>query len=214
MINLHCHSLLSDGCFLPSELAIRYRAVGYKVIAITDHADYSNIEKVISGIRNFTQHWPKSTGIQVLSGVELTHLPPEQFAPLVRYCRKNKIQVVIGHGQTPVEPVIENTNRACLEAEVDILAHPGYLSDKDAKLASKKKIFLEITSRSGHSRANSYVVKKALIYGCRLVLSHDSHQGCDIISWQKTVSFAQKAGLTYKHILDILKQMQDFVKNV
>ncbi|MFA5362653.1 MAG: PHP domain-containing protein, partial [Candidatus Omnitrophota bacterium] len=42
MYNLHCHSLLSDGNLLPSEVAVRYLAQGFKTIAITDHADYSN----------------------------------------------------------------------------------------------------------------------------------------------------------------------------
>ena len=144
MYNLHCHSLLSDGELLPSELAVRYAAAGYKAIAITDHADYSNIALITKAILEFTRHWPKNRKIMVLPGIELTHLPPEQFEPLAKYARKEGIKVIIGHGETLVEPVIPGTNHAALEADIDILAHPGLISDTDIKLAKKRGIFLEV----------------------------------------------------------------------
>ena len=41
-IDLHMHSLFSDGELLPSELARRALKLNHEVIAITDHVDYSN----------------------------------------------------------------------------------------------------------------------------------------------------------------------------
>lgn len=35
--NLHCHSVLSDGTLTPEELKNAYKAMGYSVLAITDH---------------------------------------------------------------------------------------------------------------------------------------------------------------------------------
>lgn len=35
--NLHCHSVLSDGCRTPNELKEMYRSRGYDILAITDH---------------------------------------------------------------------------------------------------------------------------------------------------------------------------------
>lgn len=35
--NLHCHSVLSDGKLTPKELKAAYKAMGYSVLAITDH---------------------------------------------------------------------------------------------------------------------------------------------------------------------------------
>ena len=35
--NLHCHSILSDGCRTPEELKEMYRSQGYDILAITDH---------------------------------------------------------------------------------------------------------------------------------------------------------------------------------
>jgi len=37
MIDLHTHSLFSDGELIPSELVSRAAAAGYRAIAITDH---------------------------------------------------------------------------------------------------------------------------------------------------------------------------------
>ena len=38
-IDLHMHSLFSDGELLPSELARRALVLGHEAIAITDHVD-------------------------------------------------------------------------------------------------------------------------------------------------------------------------------
>jgi predicted metal-dependent phosphoesterase TrpH len=48
-IDLHVHSFLSDGALLPSELLRRVVVKGYRAIAITDHADASNMEELVTG---------------------------------------------------------------------------------------------------------------------------------------------------------------------
>ncbi len=212
MYNLHTHSLLSDGCLLPSEIAVRYAAAGYKVIAITDHADYSNIDQVIPAILKFTRNWPKESAIKVLPGVELTHLPLNQFGPLARYCRNKGIKIIVGHGETTVEPVFAGTNRAALEADIDILAHPGLISDTDVKLAKNRGIFLEITSRSGHNVTNFLVAQKALKFGARLILNHDSHNPEDIISPEQLKKVGLKAGLITSQIAVIYKDIGNFLQ--
>lgn len=212
MYNLHSHSLLSDGVLLPSEIAVRYMAAGYKVIAITDHADYSNIEYTVKAILEFTNHWPKDAGIKVLPGVELTHIPPEQFKSLVKYARGKGMKVIIGHGETIVEPVIPGTNRAALEAGVDILAHPGLITNADAALASKKGVFLEITSRRGHSDTNAHVVECALKAGARMILNHDSHDPDNIISPDELKDVGLRAGLSEKDIERIYKDVRQFIQ--
>lgn len=200
MYNFHSHTLLSDGCLVPSELAARYADKGYKAIAITDHVDASNIDFVISCVTKFCFRWPKSSPIQVLPGIELTHLPLEQFQPMARLARKKGIKVVIGHGQTEAEPVVKGTNFACLKAGVDILAHPGFITDQEAKLAASRGIFLELTTRKGHSSTNAHVCRQALRWGAKMVFSHDSHDPADIISSHQTETMAAKAGLNPKAI--------------
>lgn len=211
MYNLHSHSLLSDGCLLPSELAVRYAAKGYKALAITDHADYSNIEMVCRQITRFCKKWPKRFPLKLLPGIELTHLPLEQIKPLVRFCRKNGIMVVIGHGETLAEPVLKGTNLAYLEAGVDILAHPGRLSDAEAKLAGKKGIFLEITSRKSHGITNSFVVKKAIQWNAPLIVNHDSHDPDDIITIDQTRSVAFSAGMSIRELEQAYSRARQFI---
>ena len=212
MYNLHCHSLLSDGALLPSEIAVRYLSLGYKAVAITDHADYSNIGLVTRAILEFTRHWPKEAKIRVLPGIELTHLPPEQFKPLVKYARNKGIKIIIGHGETLVEPVIKGTNLAALEANIDILAHPGLISEEEVKLAKRKGIFLEITSRKGHCDTNPHVVEQALKLGARLILNTDSHSPEDIIRPEELVKIASQAGLNQKEINNIYRDVRAFLK--
>lgn len=214
MYNLHCHSLLSDGVLLPSEVAVRYLAKGFKVIAITDHCDYSNIQHVVKSILEFTRHWPKDCGIKVLAGVELTHVQPKQFKPLIKYCRGKGIKIIVGHGESPVEPVVKGTNRAALEAGVDILAHPGKISDSDVLLAKKKGIFLEITTRHGHSKTNKHVAERALKLGAKLVISTDSHHPEDIITPLQMSKIAAKSGLNKAQIKNIAKDLEKFLHKI
>ncbi len=211
MYNLHCHSLLSDGALLPSELAVRHLSAGYKVIAITDHVDYSNIETTTKAILKFTQRWPKNSEITVLPGIELTHIPLEQFKPLVKYARHVGIKIIVGHGETPVEPVIKGTNRAALEAGIDILAHPGLITDADIKLSIEKNIFLEITTRQGHADTNNHVAKNALRAGANLILNTDAHAPIDIITPLELKKIGLAAGLSDNQINEIYNKINSFL---
>jgi len=214
MYNLHSHSLLSDGVLLPSEIAIRYLDKGYKAIAITDHVDYCNIESTVRAILEFSRHWPKNFPIKVLPGIELTHLPLEQFKPLAKYARNKGIKVIVAHGETIVEPVIKGTNSAALEADIDILAHPGLISDKEVKLAKKRGIFLEITSRKGHSCTNAHVADRATKLGARLILNNDSHDPEDIIKPQELAKIGIRAGLSQKKIEKVYQDVQRFLQKL
>ncbi|MDR2861125.1 MAG: histidinol phosphate phosphatase domain-containing protein, partial [Syntrophobacterales bacterium] len=124
MIDLHTHSFFSDGELLPSELVQRAAEKGYQAIAITDHADLSNIDFVIPRITKVCQQMQKLETIRVIPGIELTHVPPAHIADLVREGRLLGAKIIVVHGETIVEPVAEGTNRAAVMAGIDILAHP------------------------------------------------------------------------------------------
>lgn len=213
MYDLHTHSLLSDGCLLPSEIAVRYLDKGYNTIAITDHSDYSNIESNIKAILKFANHWPKKYAINILPGVELTHLPLDQFKPLAKLARKQGVKIIVAHGETQAEPVIKGTNLAALNADIDILAHPGLISEQEVRLAKKKGIFLEVTARKGHCDTNRYVVKQAKKYGARLILNSDSHDPKDILEPNKFIEIALDSGLTKEGVESIYKDVKKFVNN-
>ncbi|MFY9194440.1 MAG: PHP domain-containing protein, partial [Methanoculleus sp.] len=50
MYDLHTHTILSDGELLPTELIRRAAVLGYSTIAITDHADASNLAGLVEAI--------------------------------------------------------------------------------------------------------------------------------------------------------------------
>jgi len=185
MIDLHTHSLLSDGCLLPSELARRAQVAGCKAIAITDHVDHSNVDMVITGLTRVADVLNRYWDIFVIPGVEITHVPVEVFPELAAYCRQKGARVVVGHGESPVEPVLPGTNRAAIEAGVDILAHPGFISDADAAFAAQKGVYLEITARKGHSETNGHVLDTAMKNGALMVLNTDGHAPDDLLTLEK-----------------------------
>ena len=209
--NLHSHTFLSDGELLPSEVAVRYLDKGYRVIAITDHADYSNIKTAAASVVEFCRKWPKDSLITVLPGIELTHLPPEQFKPLAALARKSGIKIIVAHGETPMEPVFPKTNNLALKADIDILAHPGLISDADTLLAKERGIFLEVTSRKGHASTNSHVVAQAKKFGARLILNNDSHLVEDIITPDSLALIGLESGLTETDIEKIYADVTNFL---
>ena len=80
-IDLHMHSLFSDGELLPSELARRALVLGHEAIAITDHVDYSNINTIpdiSDAIDDINNNWD----ITVVLGAEITHAPAESIPNL------------------------------------------------------------------------------------------------------------------------------------
>jgi histidinol phosphatase-like PHP family hydrolase len=148
MIDLHTHTLLSDGELLPAELATRAENIGYKAIAFTDHVDSSNLDIVLPQIIKACNHLDKFFSIKIIPGVELTHIPPSAIKDMVKDARKMGAKIIIVHGETIVEPVKPGTNKAALEVDIDILAHPGLITREEVRLARNKGIYLELTTRS------------------------------------------------------------------
>lgn len=214
LVDFHTHSLLSDGVLLPSELVRRYEVAGFNAVAITDHVDSSNIDSVISSIvrvcRELNRYWK----IKAIPGVELTHIPIQQFLSFTRYARKNGAKIVVAHGETITEPVIKGTNRVAIEAGVDILAHPGKISNEDARLAAKRAVFLEITTRKGHSATNAHVALIAKETTAKIVISSDSHSPDDIPSRQLFDRTAKAAGLSKKSIIQTYANSESLLKRI
>ena len=200
MIDLHTHSLLSDGALLPSELVRRAEAKGYEAIAITDHVDFSNIDFVVPRIVKTSKILNKYTKTKVIPGVEITHVPPPTIKGLVKFARINGAKIIVGHGETISEPVLVGTNRAFIKAGVDILAHPGMITESDIKLAKSKKVALEITTRISHRKPNKRLIKLALKHKATLVLNTDSHLPEDLMSRKAGRAFLRALGLKEREI--------------
>lgn len=210
MIDLHTHTLFSDGVLGPAELMQRAKNAGYRTIAFTDHVDNSNYDIIAPHLARFCQEMEDSS-ITVIAGVELTHVPPKMIANLVVKCRDLGATIVLVHGETIIEPVEPGTNRAAIEAGVDILAHPGLISTEDAKEAADRGVALEISGRGGHSFANGHVVSVARETGAKLIFSTDAHQPRDLMSRDMAITVSQAAGMNSQEIDKMFANANDLV---
>jgi len=211
MIDLHTHTVFSDGELIPAELVRRASVAGYTAIAITDHADMSNLDFIVPRIAAVADDLGKACGIDVLPGIELTHLPPAQIGMATNKARSHGALIVVCHGETIVEPVAEGTNRAAIEAGVDILSHPGLVTPADAALAAERGVCLEITTRKGHSLCNGHVARVARETSASLVINNDAHAPGDQVSAELMYQIALGAGLSEEEYRQACKNSENLV---
>jgi len=212
MIDLHTHSLLSDGELVPSELIRRAEAIGYRAIAITDHVDSSNIDFVVPRIANAIKKIKAFISIEAIPGAEITHVPPQMIPELVKEARNLGAKIVVVHGETLVEPVAPGTNRAAIEANADILAHPGIISEEDLLLAKEKGVTLEITARKGHSLSNGYVAREAMRFGVRLCINTDAHSPSDLITKAFATRILLASGIEEKRVESVFENSKSIIE--
>ncbi|OED30426.1 histidinol phosphate phosphatase domain-containing protein [Methanosphaera sp. WGK6] len=204
-IDLHTHSIFSDGELLPSELVRRADVLDHKAIAITDHVDASNIEvaaQIAKAANDIRDYWD----IDVIPGVEITHTPPEVIDKLANKARKYGAEIVVVHGETPVEPVKEGTNKMAAESpSVDIIGHPGLITADEVEIAIDNDVSLEISARGGHCLGNGHVAKLGLELGANLIVDTDTHAPGDLITYGLAEVVAKGASIPEKEVSKVLK---------
>jgi len=214
MIDLHTHTVFSDGELIPFELVRRAEAIGYTAIAITDHMDASNLDLIIPRIVKAIERLKSHVSIEVLPGAEITHAPPELIADLVKEARQLGAKIVVVHGETIAEPVRKGTNRAAIEAGADILSHPGLISIEDMLRAKEKHVHLEITARRGHAFTNGYIAKEAIRFGVPLCLNTDAHSPSDLITREYARNILLGAGIEESRIDSVFESSTSLVDKV
>ncbi|MBN1958279.1 MAG: histidinol phosphate phosphatase domain-containing protein [Desulfuromonadales bacterium] len=212
MIDLHTHTFFSDGELVPAELVRRAAVAGYSAMAITDHADKTNTAWLLANIVEVVDELGAANQMQVLAGVELTHVPPGGMNDAIQLARDNGAELVVVHGETIVEPVMAGTNLAAINGGADILAHPGLISAEEVQLAAEKGVCLEITTRKGHSLTNGHVVKMARLFGAKLVINNDAHAPGDLVSPELAKKIAFGAGMTEEEYQRACQNSAELVK--
>ena len=193
--DLHTHSIYSDGELIPAELVRRAKVLGHKAIAITDHVDMTNVEYVVTNVVRAAEL--SDDDITVIPGVEITHVPPSKMDQVIADARRFGAKIIVVHGETIAEPVQEGTNRqAAMNPEVDVLAHPGFISEEEMQLAKDSGVMIEITGRKGHSLTNGYVAALARKVGATMVVDSDAHAPEDLMDQDAAYKVALGAGLT------------------
>ena len=205
--DFHTHTFLSDGVLSPTELVRRAIVNGYESIAITDHVGFGNLQFIVDTLVRDCAIAAKSWGIEVIPGVEITHVPKDLIAEAASKAKELGAQIVVVHGETIVEPVEPGTNLAALQSpNVDILAHPGLITAEEAKLAKEQGIFIEVSAKRGHSLGNGLVVKRAQEAGAQLILDSDAHQPEELLTEKFAFEVALGSGLSHDDATALLKE--------
>ncbi len=215
MVDLHTHTTFSDGVLIPYELTRRALVKGIEFLAFTDHGDFSNMEFIITSVKKAVERINSlELGIKVIAGIELTHIPPDEMQEAVLYAKRLGAELIVAHGETIVEPVACGTNRAAILAGVDILAHPGLITEEDVKLAAEMGVFLEISGRKGHSFTNGHVAKLAKKYNAKLVFNTDSHAPSDLMDKKQALSVLMGCGLSLQEAIDVINNGFNIAKSI
>jgi len=207
LYDFHTHTFHSDGVLSPIELIRRAFVKGYSAIAITDHVALGSLGRVINEIKDdcalARAHW----NILAIPGVELTHLPPQAISEVAQKAKEMGARLVIVHGETSTEPVEQGTNLAAVQSPyVDILAHPGLITTEEAALAAQNNVFIELTSRTGHSTTNAHVALISQKAQARLLVNSDAHNEDDLLTPALAEAVLHQAGLGKHHYEQILNR--------
>ena len=179
--DLHTHTVFSDGELIPAELVRRAMVLGHDVIAITDHVDMTNVEFVASNVAKAV----------------ITHVPPSKIDHVAKLARKSGAEWIVVHGETVTEPVAPGTNRASVEnPEIDVLAHPGFITLEEAQIAKDTGVLLEVSGRAGHNITNGHVVNMARAVGADMVVDSDTHAPENLMDDAAARTVAFGAGMT------------------
>lgn len=183
LYDFHTHTFHSDGILSPIELIRRAFVAGYTAIAVTDHVALGSLGRVIKEISDDCALARTYWNILAIPGVELTHLPPQAISEVAAKAKEMGAWLVVVHGETSVEPVEKGTNLAAVQSPyIDILAHPGLITLEEASLAAQNDIFIELTTRRGHSTANSHVALVSQKAEAKLLVNSDAHDENDLLT--------------------------------
>jgi histidinol phosphatase-like PHP family hydrolase len=213
MIDLHTHTALSDGGLCPAELIRRAETVGYASFALTDHVDAATVDHIVPRLVTAAQMENRTGRLLIVPGAELTHVRPEHISEVAERARALGALLVLCHGETIAEPVQPGTNRAAIEAGVDVLAHPGLLSDEDAARAAAANVAVEITAKAGHAYTNGHVVKTARAHGVRMVFGSDTHDPAHLRDRAATERILRGTGLDAAEVETIFTESERILRS-
>lgn len=195
MIDFHIHP---QAFFSPSEAAHCGRQAGNRSVALLARCHKENLETELLPLVRAVRQLTLYNSIDAIAGVELVHVPSGLLPETVAKARELGAQIVVGHGESvlPHGAVVpKGANLSAIEAGVDLLAHPGLLTEEEALCAVQKGCALELSLAPWHSMYNGHVAKVALKHGCMLVAGSNAREACDMI-WRETAhSLLMGAGM-------------------
>ncbi len=216
LLDFHSHSVLSDGTLTIEEMVAAADRRGYTAYAVTDHArgDNPHYRDVVSQVREEIDKLRPHTNLQLFAGVELTDFAPDRIAAAASAARLAGAEVVVVHGECPTLDVPSGTNSAAVRcSDVDILAHPGIILERDADEATMRGIYLELSARQGHCWSNGHVYATARKTGASVIVDSDAHEEAGLLSLPKVTTLIRGAGASELSLNQIVTQMAPLLLN-
>lgn len=214
LIDLHSHSTISDGSRSIEDMVAAADRRGYTAYAVTDHVYGSDqgYRDVAVEVRVQIDRLRPYTAVQLFAGVELSDFEPQAIAAAATEARRSGAQVVVVHGECVSMPVLAGTNAAAVRAvDVDILAHPGLITEADAEIAARNGVFLELSARVGHCWANGHVFKTAQMTGAALIVDSDAHDEAGLLTLPRYTAVARGAGASELSVHQMRDRLAPFL---
>jgi putative hydrolase len=204
--DFHSHTYLTDGRTSATDMWCEANVLGHRALAVTDHVALEDSKPLLDRLRQEAAAW-EGEELTTLIGVEVTMVPPRKIPDVVRAARHAGAEIVIVHGETLANPVPKGTNRAAVELnDVDVLAHPGFLTREEAELAKAHDVILELSARAAHMVTNGHVARTALEVGNDLVVDSDAHDTDQLVSASLARQVARGAGVPESTVTRVLQE--------
>jgi histidinol phosphatase-like PHP family hydrolase len=189
---------------------------GYHAYAITDHARNGDpgYRDVVTAVRDEVERLAPQTPVHLFAGVEVTDFEPARIPQVAEEVRRAGAEVVVVHGECLVLDVATGTNAAAVRSPgVDILAHPGLLSEEDAEVAERHGIYVEISARHGADYANGHVYRVARRVGAPIIVNSDAHEEAGLLSHAKVAALVRGAGAPRSYLIKVQDEIATSLVN-
>ncbi|MGA9776044.1 MAG: histidinol phosphate phosphatase domain-containing protein [Candidatus Dormiibacterota bacterium] len=204
LFDFHTHTTISDGHAAPLVMAGRCRDNGYAAYVCSDHVDEASVERRVPQIVEACRMVESELGLPAVPAVEVTRVPPDRVAVVAARARSLGARLVVVHGETLGDFPQPGLNLAAARCpDVDILGHPGLISDQAAEAARENGIHLEISAAGLHGLTNGHVAKVALRLGVSLVLDSDAHRPEALLTAERSRQLLQGSGLDLEEVLKV-----------
>ena len=226
LMNLHTHTIWSDGSFLPEDVVRRAFSGGLKHIAITDHFETRKIENPLRAdrfpryLRNIHAVRMMYEGrINVLAGVEIDTNPVRCDLKHLPFDLINQLDLVLfEYVNDPINGGIDLDRLHEVRSKIDVpcgLCHwdvdrifkdldPSILAD----MLHELDVFVEVSTSQYYSRDSKQLYEhgerfyRAFDGKVKLSIGTDSHRRIDeVVNIVKGQEFVRKIGMTDQMVL-------------
>jgi len=204
VFDFHTHTTISDGHAAPLEMARRCQQNGYAAYVCSDHVDETTVDRRVPEIVAACERVGRELELPTVPAVEVTRVAPERLFRVAARARSLGARLVVVHGETLGDFPQPGLNLAAARCtDVDILGHPGLISEEAAEMARKNGIHLEISAAGLHGLTNGHVARVALQLGVPLVLDSDAHRPEALLTEERARQVLHGSGIDLETVLRI-----------